>query len=535
MWITADVELPTELLESQQASRLVVFAGAGISIDSPSNMPSFRELIEAIAGEAGEPEVPDWTAVPPDIFLGRLVKNEFPVHERVAARLTPSRKQKPNVYHLGLVGLFRNAESLRIVTTNHDPFLTTAASRVFGDEVPSFYAPALPVGDDFAGIVYLHGAVVQNAANLVLTDRDFGRAYLTQGWATAFLRGMYSAFDVVFIGYSHGEPVLRYLASGLSARARRYAFDVSDRDKSLWDSIGVDRIDYPRHTAPGEHVALREVVATWSERTRMGYLEHEALIRDAVGGLPPLDVAVADYIRQALGDPATARFFARYASAPEWLDWVKDVPQFRALFGQEATREGSAELATWFAERCMLSHSEQALAVLQELGGRMTPELWFACAHRLWTSDPRPKSSVFAKWVTALIESTPAIGADRYLGYLLTSCRWPDDRSAALLLFSHLTDPHPEFDTSFFRVVSDDEGLRVRVSIAIRGDADQLRDAWTVLFRPHLDELAEQLEPIVASQLVRAHEIMKASGDADDTWDPTSLLVRRIEETHDDE
>jgi hypothetical protein len=56
-----------------------------------------------------------------------------------------------------------------------------------------------------------------------------------------------------------------------------------------------------------------------------------------------------------------------------------------------------------------------------------------------------------------------------------------------------------------------------------------------VLFRPHLAELAEQLEPIVASQLVRAHEIMKASGDADDTWDPTSLLVRRIEETHDDE
>jgi hypothetical protein len=526
VWITADVDLPDSLLDAQQESRLVVFAGAGISVDAPSAMPSFPRLVTMLATEAGE-EAPDWGAVPSDAFLGGLERDGFNVHERVAALLTPSRGQVPNSYHEALLGLFRDAQSVRIVTTNHDPFLTIAATEFFGEAVESYYAPALPVGDEFAGVVYLHGGVARNATRLVLTNGDFGRAYLTQAWATTFLRAMYSRFDVVFIGYSHGEPVLRYLASGLSAATRRFAFDPHDGDDAAWQTIGITRIPYPRSAEPSEHAALREAIAAWSERTTMGYLDHEARIRDAVSGPPPLDVAQADYLRQMLGDAATARFFATYAALPEWLGWAKDLPQFRALFGLSEIQPASLELAQWFARAMILAHAEAALSVLQELGGRMTPDLWFACAHQLWTADPRPAPHVFAKWVSTLIESTPAVEGDTYLGYLLDSCRWPDDRSVALLLFAHLTDPHPEFEQRMAMLGDNEPG--VRVSVAIRGDADQLRESWNNYFRPRVSELAEQLEPILAGQLVRAHEILKAAGEANDTWDPTSYLLPRIE------
>ena len=61
----------------------------------------------------------------------------------------------------------------------------------FGSAFETFYAPALPLGDDFTGLVYLHGAAAKNAEQCVLTDEDFGRAYIIRGWATRFLEAMF--------------------------------------------------------------------------------------------------------------------------------------------------------------------------------------------------------------------------------------------------------------------------------------------------------------------------------------------------------
>ena len=40
------------------------------------------------------------------------------------------------------------------------------------------------------------------AKDMVLTDADFGRAYLTEGWAQRFLVDVFREFTVLFIGYS---------------------------------------------------------------------------------------------------------------------------------------------------------------------------------------------------------------------------------------------------------------------------------------------------------------------------------------------
>ena len=77
-----------------------------------------------------------------------------------------------------------------------------------------YEAPALPLGRDFTGIVYLHGSIDRAPSRLVVTDRDFGHAYLTDAWAARFLQEMFRKYTVFFIGYSHNDVVMNYLARG---------------------------------------------------------------------------------------------------------------------------------------------------------------------------------------------------------------------------------------------------------------------------------------------------------------------------------
>ena len=56
-----------------------------------------------------------------------------------------------------IAGLTAAYPAPRIVTTNYDRHLTSAATALSLD-LDVYEAPALPVGDDFEGIVHLHGS-----------------------------------------------------------------------------------------------------------------------------------------------------------------------------------------------------------------------------------------------------------------------------------------------------------------------------------------------------------------------------------------
>lgn len=121
----------------------------------------------------------------------------------------------------------RSPDEVRIVTTNFDRQLWRAASACWPTEPREYVAPALPFGGDMRGIVYLHGAAHDSTKGLVVTDRDFGLAYLTRGHATRFLLDLYAGNAVLFVGYSHSEPILTYLAARWSAFAPPPALVIS--------------------------------------------------------------------------------------------------------------------------------------------------------------------------------------------------------------------------------------------------------------------------------------------------------------------
>ena len=95
---------------------------------------------------------------------------------------------------------------------------TSLVERLGGgpDEYPSL---AFPQREDFTGIVYLHGSVKEPAQHLVVTDADFGKAYLEAPWTAAqFLSGVFRNSTVLFVGYSHDDTLMEYLARSLPVR-----------------------------------------------------------------------------------------------------------------------------------------------------------------------------------------------------------------------------------------------------------------------------------------------------------------------------
>lgn len=165
MWITDQVDLPPELIAAQQRGDLVVFVGAGASIDAPSSLPSFAGLTERIATDAGIDLPTD--SVPLDQLLGDL-DGPIDVHHRVHDIISNAASQ-PNGLHRALVRLPKGNADVRIVTTNYDLHLSRSIAE-FGETPSEFDGPALPLGDDFSGIVYLHGSVRQQPRFLIVTD-----------------------------------------------------------------------------------------------------------------------------------------------------------------------------------------------------------------------------------------------------------------------------------------------------------------------------------------------------------------------------
>lgn len=273
--LISDVNFPEKLLAAHREGNLVLFAGAGVSMGSPSDYPDFRRLARDVAQQAGEDEPgPD---EPLENFFGKLKSQGLDVHSIVKRQLT-NPHSRPNELHSGVLSLFKNTSNVRLVTTNFDSHFSTCAIDVLGNIPETYRAPALPLGHRLNGIVYLHGSVEQESEELILTDIDFGRAYLTEGWATRFLLELFSHYTVLFVGYSHEDTILKYLARGLPPGTERYALVRSDDVSEVWENIGVSKIVFPKMDGGDEYRALPRAIGDWGKWNRMGFLAHDERI-----------------------------------------------------------------------------------------------------------------------------------------------------------------------------------------------------------------------------------------------------------------
>lgn len=514
-----EVDFPAALIEAHRAGLLVIFVGAGASRDAPSGLPDFRALTANIAAEA-QVQATETDLDTSDVFLGKLADRHVDVHRRVAAHIEVSTSQ-PNRLHEALTDLAVASPPVRIVTTNYDLHLSTVLSGR-GIQFEEYVGPALPMGNAFTGVVYLHGNLRQDPQRLVVTDADFGRAYLRDAWAARFLERMFAIYTVVFVGYSYDDVVMRYLARALGSDAPyRYALTPTP-DAPDWRALGIHAVGY--RVINESHAELVDAVAGWASRASMGLLDHRQHVSRLVSAPPSQVPEDASYLEAVVADPDQVRLFADLARGEEWLSWAATRPEFHLMFDPlKARTECTSTLAYWFTEQFVMdeAHTAVALGVVQDAGGRLGPTLSSAIGHHLhMRGSPRP--DWLGPWVVLLIQNASEAGSE-WLEYALLASHWPEDRSTALLLFDHLTEPEAQTRPSLGL-----PGLP-RFDVRLRGSSHWLDEAWRELFVPNLTEAAPALLAIADRHLRRTFQLLVAVGSARPGWDPVSFRRSAVE------
>ena len=272
---------------------------------------------------------------------------------------------EPRALHGHIVDLFASDSQLRIVTTNFDRHFTTVATRKYPRR-DVFVGPALPLGSDFSGIVYLHGAVDNPRSHLVLTDRDFGRAYLADGWATRFLVDMFRAYTVLFIGYSHEDPVMKYLARSFIGGVKRFALTLHDK-ADHWANLGITPVRFNLRPDPDRYGGIDDGIRQWVVRANMGAFDHKASIERLAANPPPIDPEEIDYLRSVFDDPVNLKFFVDTAERPEWLSWAESEGLLAPVLNAQSSSTTAATglIAWWIARSFSARHAKAAVTFVQ--------------------------------------------------------------------------------------------------------------------------------------------------------------------------
>jgi len=522
MWLNDHITLPDQIEYAQKQHSLVIFAGAGVSVGGDSNLPSFRELVDHIA--EGTNRTP---YEPYDRFLGELHGSGVHVHELTFQRINVPDSQ-PNQIHYDLLQLFNSPENVRLVTTNFDLHFTTAAKQIFDDHMPEIYVgPAVPRGRDFTGIIYLHGALNKSKDDFILTDQNFSDAYFTDGWATRFLQGLLHNYTVVFIGYSHRDPIIPYISLGAPGNINRYAFDDEGEDvEARWLHYGITPLLYPAK----QHGILHEAINIWANRTVRGAFAKEQEIKQIASSRPPIDESKFTPILDIFKELETTRYFIQYVKDPDWITWLQEKGVLNELFSPRTSlTEIQRILAHWVSQIAISEPPEFLFRNKHHESPSFHPYFWNILRIRLTNLQSSLNTDIFNKWITILLYTIPDEIYTGHLEELLKKCFIAGNTTNALRLFKVLTTPKIQFQPPMPWPGVDKGNKDPNIDLKILGNGDQLSRLWTDHSVQQMEDIVDEVIQIGISHLYEAHSILHSYGQADKEYDIVSAMRSAIE------
>lgn len=520
-----DIDFPEPIITALKNDTLVVFAGAGVSMGPPANLPSFKVLAETLAEDT---EFAHEIREPFDRFLGKLFDKYPQRRARVQTLLQPSCH---NDLHTHLVRLFKDRDSIRIVTTNFETLFESASNALFETTPRIYAAPALPLGRRFNGIVHVHGEISDLDA-LVLTDSDFGRAYLTEGWARRFLLETFSHYTVLFVGYSHDDTVLTYLARALPPTRidTRFALvESSTVDAEKWQLLGIHPVSYPQ-VSPKDYTVLVDGIRSLADLQQRGALEWEQDIKALANSPHPLTMQQRDLAKFILKEAWTTKIFADHASLVDWLNWLDKEGLLDPLFEDGELTECSTKLARWIASRFVLEHHEACLLAIGRHELHINAEFWRSIAFALY-GRVLPEPGVFSSWLAVLLASK----TKRKFSHALL---WLAERAAQLKLPFCILDVFLELARTVLEIKEgrtwlhndDSKPVPISVDLEFQADVSSLLAVWDLL-APHLDVVSTPLLNALTAHLEKRFRLHAYYGKIEADWDPDSHERSAIE-TH---
>ncbi len=346
-------DIPDRLLQLHEDGRVVFFCGAGISC--PAGLPGFSGLVDTIYKNLSVTQNPIQEAAIKNkqfdtaihLLEAEIIDGRKTVRSVLAKILTPSIiTPKATDTHQALLMLAKNREGrIRLITTNFDS-LFEKVKVLKSLSFKSFNAPLLPVPKArWDSLVYLHGLLPINPTaddldQLILSSGDFGRAYLTEGWAARFVGELFRNFSVCFVGYSINDPVLRYMTDAIAADRllgeqplEMFAFGSYSKGKEMereneWKAKGITPILYREHK---KHAYLHRTLHAWADTYRDGIRGKERIVVECAITNPSTSTKQDDFVGRvlwALSDPSglPAKQFAELNPVPS-LDWLEPLSQ----------------------------------------------------------------------------------------------------------------------------------------------------------------------------------------------------------------
>ena len=351
--IIRGINFPNEIIRSIRNNNLVVFVGAGVSIGKPTCLPNFDDLAKQIAKGSG---LKKGENEPCDVFLGRLKFNNIDVNKIAGERLS-GLHLRPNDLHKYIVSLFNNEQSVKIITTNYDQMIEAAAKNL-DKNIHVYNSPALPLGKDFSGIVHIHGNI-NEPKYMVLTDSDFGHAYMVDGYVSRFLVELFENYTVLFIGYSYNDIIMRYLTRAMvkDGACRRYI--LTDDVTADWEQLGIEPVLFQ----PKDFESLYDGVKYLGKITNRKPSEWKLLLDD-VSTNPPTDYDLESEVEYCLEDSNKSKLFTEIVHGENWLWWLDKRHVFDNIFSDTANISENDRLwVNWIAKEFVVNSNE----VIQKL------------------------------------------------------------------------------------------------------------------------------------------------------------------------
>jgi len=337
--------IPDELLVARDEGRVVFFCGAGVS-RARAGLSDFLELARAVADKLAISRdsvtrklISAIETFPPIEGVGSLISADrvFSLIEReflsrdiygaIAASLKPPPSPDLSA-HRTLLDLTRGPDgTVRLVTTNFDLLFEAC-----DPTMQSWRPPRLPDplrNDEFRGIIHLHGHVNDDYTHaagdgFVISSAEFGQAYLSERWATDFIRTVLEKFLVVFVGYAADDPPMQYLLEALNRREGSlsgvYAFQSGSIEdaQARWVQKGVHPIAYE---STADHAALWDTLSAWAIRARDPDRWYNQTITSAQAGPAALEPYKRGQVAHVVSTIDGARRFAQATILPPatWL------------------------------------------------------------------------------------------------------------------------------------------------------------------------------------------------------------------------
>ncbi|MCD9539216.1 DUF4020 domain-containing protein [Photobacterium carnosum] len=504
------VDFPTNLVEAAIAGKLVVFAGAGVSMGAPANLPSFWKLAEDVAQGFGKQP-----SVPLDKFLGSLSPDEEVV-QKATVKILQDINSGPKDLHRHLLNLFLTSNKVRIVTTNFDPLFTKASIQLWPEQPEIFTSPALPLGYDFEGIVHLHGANT-HSKSIVITDKGFGKAYLTDGWASRFLMQMFETYTVLFVGYSHDDMVMSYLARALpdKAQGRRYALignsEISKEEK--WFNLGIEPIYFPQKNSNDfdDLTQCTKQLAEFLSRQPSDWQDHISRIAEQNG---PQDLEAEHTIQHALKDISKVRYFTSKASSKNWVSWLYGQNVFEPLFIDDSIDEITIQLELWLLNTFVCTKPDVIFELISKKH-KISHRFWFNLIRKINSSEDTIK---LKEWVILLLDLSPYKPEPHGLHFLAELASRADLKHHTILIFFKLAKDYIRLK-EIKNYAEPNTPPEWQAELEILSPEWNLNDVWEKLVKPNLIITYKDV-------IIRGTILLKDRLETISTWTDRTSAIR---------